>query len=647
MALEVAVRRYVRTLVVIVVLVTLASLVLGFQTFKIGGFERGSDSILGLNLGLDLRGGIDLRYQAVDPLTGEPFAPREDEMTALKRMIEERVNVSGLGRPNIQILGGDRLLIQIPGLSDPARAKALIGETAQLVYKQRKLKVGSAVTEISLDDVLSAGVTALGEDVLATSTAATSTVATATPIAATSTDSTATSTEEDLSADQEPPSVPILTLEFTEEAAEVFAGVVDRMRLSLAPVPGSEERLPGSGEILPGTGDVYPNILEMQVGTGTSTLLAITYASVVRVPGLGAVPLGGEPYIKRLGTSATFSINLLGALVDMETALSIFEGDPEVSFTEVLGRVDEEIGLTGEDMSRAYAGTNRNTGLPIVNIEFNSEGTGKFSEITTQLYNSLDLLVIFLDDKELVASSVRSPITAGVAFIEGPNFTFERVRDIALLLEAGRLPIPIELIQERDVDAILGADSLARSVVAGLVGLALVLLFMVLYYRAAGVVAAFALVIYALLVLAIFKVIGVTLELSGVAAAILSIGMAVDANILIFERMKEELRAGRTLLSSINIGFNRAWPAIRDSNVSTLITCGILFWFADTLGATIVQSFAATLAIGVAISMFSAITVSRTFLRLLAASPVGKRLGLFVPSRGQDLPQLQRGAEAV
>ena len=547
-------------------------------------------------------------------------------------MIEERVNTSGLGRPNIQILGGDRLMIQLPGLDDPARAKALIGETAQLVYKQRKLNVSSAVTEISIDDVLSARVTALGEDVQATSTAATST------------DATATSTADDLS---EPPSVPVLTIEFTEEAAEVFAGLVDRMRLSLAPVPGSEERLPGSRELVPGTGDVYPNILEVQVGSSTSTLLALTYSPVVRVPGLGAVPLGGEPYIKRLGASSAFSINLQGALVDMENALSIFEGDPDLSFTEVLGKVDEDIGLTGEDMSRAYAGTNQNTGLPIVNIEFNSEGTGKFSEITTRLYNTPDLLVILLDEQELVASSVRSPITAGVAFIEGPDFTFERVRDIALLLEAGRLPIPIELIQERDVDAILGADSLARSVVAGLVGLALVLLFMVLYYRAVGVVAAFALVIYAILVLAIFKIIGVTLELSGVAAAILSIGMAVDANILIFERMKEELRAGRTLLSSINIGFNRAWPAIRDSNVSTLITCGILFWFADTLGATIVQSFAATLAIGVAISMFSAITVSRTFLRLLAASPVGKRLGMFVPSGGADLPQLQRGAEAV
>ena len=214
-------------------------------------------------------------------------------------------------------------------------------------------------------------------------------------------------------------------------------------------------------------------------------------------------------------------------------------------------------------------------------------------------------------------------------------------------MESGRLPIPIKLIKEESVDAILGADSLAKSVVAGLVGLSLVLLFMVLYYRAPGVVAAVALIIYATLVLAIFKITPVTLRLAGIAAAILSIGMAVDANILIFERMKEELRAGRTLLAAINIGFNRAWPAIRDSNVSTLITCAILFWFADTLGAQIVLSFAVTLSIGVAVSLFSAITVSRTLLRLLAASPLGRRLFLFAPGGKSDLPLQQPQSEAA
>ena len=658
-------RRYARTLVVIAVLVTIASLVLGFQTFNIGGFERGSDSVLGLSLGLDLQGGSDLRYRAIDPVTGEPYTPEARLMQALQRGIEERINSSGLGRPNIQILGEDRLLIQLPGVQDLERAKDLIGETAQLVYRERKLNVATPLTEITSEDIISVSVTPLGDQfgVEATSTEAglgliegqvTSTAATATATGmvsatstvetATTTDSTATSTPARLG---DLPEIPVLTIEFSEEAAEVFAAVVDRMRLSLAPVPGTEERVPGTGELIPGTGDVYVNVLEILAGPSTSSPLLLTYAPAITLPGEGLVPLGGEPFIKRVGDTSRFSINLLVALIDMEEAVSRFEAEPDIRFTEVLGRLDEDIGLTGDDMSRAYAGTNQNTGLPIVNIEFNTEGARKFGEVTTRLFGKPDLLVIELDGKELIASSVRSPITGGVGFIEGPDFTLERVRDIALLLESGRLPIPIELIQERDVDAILGADSLAKSVVAGLVGLALVLLFMALYYRVAGLVAAVALVIYAMLVLAIFKILGVTLELSGVAAAILSIGMAVDANILIFERMKEELRAGRTLLSSINIGFNRAWPAIRDSNVSTLITCGILFWFADTLGATIVQSFAATLAIGVATSMFSAITVSRTFLRLMAATALNKRLGWFVPSGGSDLPQLRPRSEAV
>ncbi|MCH8826308.1 MAG: SecD/SecF family protein translocase subunit, partial [Chloroflexi bacterium] len=199
----------------------------------------------------------------------------------------------------------------------------------------------------------------------------------------------------------------------------------------------------------------------------------------------------------------------------------------------------------------------------------------------------------------------------------------------------------------RDVDAILGADSLQKSVVAGAVGLGLVFLFMVLYYRVPGVIASVALLSFAILVLAVFKLLPVTLTLSGVAAGLLSIGMAVDANILIFERMKDELRNGRTLSSAINIGFNRAWPAIRDSNVSTLITCGILFYFSNQLGTTIVQGFAVTLAIGVLISMFSAIFVSRTILRVVAATPLSRHLGLFVPSGASDLPQRRGSTPAV
>ena len=642
-------RRYFRTLVFITVLTVVSVAALSFQTIKIGGFERGGDTVLGLTLGLDLQGGIHLLYQAVlkDPDTDEPLAPTEDQMKQLLRTIQRRVDAKGLGKPNIQILGDDRLLVQLPGVSDPARAKALIGETARLEWKHRTFGVDRDVPGVSGDDVVSVEVINLEEPatttgatttpgVMATSTDATTTPATAASTDATTTPSTATSTLPGLGeTPPDEPEIPGLLIEFTAEAAEMFAQMAERLAASLTPVPGAR--------------GLDPNYLTISVEGETTSPARLPYYQFALLGGQ-IVPLGGEPSVQRVEDTNSFKINLSaavgGAARDMAAAQERFGGKPVLAFRELLGKVDEDIGLTGEDLTRSYPGQDA-AGLPVVNVEFNAEGTRKFAAITTLIAGSPDVLPIFLDDVEIVAPLVREgrAIRSGAAIIQGPDFTVARVTDISLLLESGRLPIPIDLIRERDVDAILGADSLAKSVVAGLVGLALVLVFMVGYYRVPGIVAAAALMIYGTLVLALFKLMPVTLELSGAAAAILSIGMAVDANILIFERMKEELRAGRSLLSSINIGFNRAWPAIRDSNVSTLITCAILFWFADTLEASIVKGFAITLAIGVGMSMFSAITVSRTLLRLMAATRLSRRLNLFVPSGGADLPQQQLGAQ--
>ena len=615
-----------RVLTIIAVLAVVAGIVLGFKTIKIGDFERGAeDTPLGLQLGLDLQGGIDLVYRANlrDPVTDEVVTPTQDEMEATKKTIERRVNASGLGEPNIQVLGDSRLLIQLPGLSDPARAKVLIGETAQLEIKRRTVNVARDIEEIGEEDILGVRASTLAielpEEVEAgTTTPATTTQATTTP--STSTDAVT----EDEPAEEEP-QVPVLVIDFTQDGAAKFETVLSGMRESLLQIPG--------------TNDVFPNLLTISAEGETSPLPPIPYHPLFAGPGGQTIPLTTFNVFERLEGQDSFLVNLQGRVEDLAAAEERFGDDPKIVFGELLGKVDEDVGLTGKDLDNAYPGQHARTGLPVINLEFNPDGTKKFAELTTQIAGTADLSVFVLDDVELMSVGAQRPITGGAAFIEGRDFTFEYVRDTALLLESGRLDIPIELIQERTVDAILGADSLARSAVAGMVGLALVLLLMVLYYRAAGVVAALALILYGALLLAIFKVAPVTLTLSGVAAAILSIGMAVDANILIFERMKEELRAGRTMLSSINIGFNRAWPAIRDSNISTLITCGILFWFADTLGATIVQGFALTLAIGVGLSMFSAITISRTFLRLVALTPLAKRLILFVPSGAADLPQ--------
>jgi protein-export membrane protein SecD len=410
--------------------------------------------------------------------------------------------------------------------------------------------------------------------------------------------------------------ISFLVIELDDEAAETLDLVIERMiKSTLAYASGLKSQY-------------TVNRLQVSVSGGNEVrTVELPLQLLARVPDTNMFAMA---LITGIGQPIAPSINKTNEL---------FGPEVEFELVEIIGAIDEDVGLTGDDLSRAYAGTHQTTGMPIVNIEFNAQGAKRFGELTRDLLNTEDRLAIFLDEEELIAPGVNQVITGGSAYIEGRDFTPDRARDISQLLEAGRLPIPIELIQERDVDAILGADSLKKSVLAGSIGLLLVIIFMVLYYRIPGLIAGIALILYASFVITVFKLIPVTLTLSGVAAAILSVGMAVDANILIFERMKDELRSGRTLLTSINVGFNRAWPAIRDGNVSTLITCVILFWFADTLGASIVQGFAATLAIGVLISMFSAITISRTLLRLVATLAISKRTDWFVPVGKKFLPK--------
>ena len=296
--------------------------------------------------------------------------------------------------------------------------------------------------------------------------------------------------------------------------------------------------------------------------------------------------------------------------------------------------------LSGDDLSDAFASTDRVTGEWVVNIQFNSRGSDLFSDLTRRISEQQDTkrIAILLDGQEVIAPVARAWIRDGRSQISGSSvdpFSRDEANNLTIQLKSGSLPVSLKLIQESDVDALLGSESLRKSLIAGLVGLGLVVAFMVAYYRMAGVVAALALVFYSILVLAVFKLFPVTLTLSGIGGFILSIGMAVDANILIFERMKEELRVGRTLASSMEVGFSRAWPAIRDSNVSTFITCGILLWFGNRLGGELVTGFALTLFIGVAVSMFTAVVVSRNLLQLMAWVGLGHRVNLFTPERIQ------------
>jgi preprotein translocase subunit SecD len=270
-------------------------------------------------------------------------------------------------------------------------------------------------------------------------------------------------------------------------------------------------------------------------------------------------------------------------------------------------------------------------GRPQVAFELHGDGPKLFEQITTRLVGQP--LGIFLDD-QLVSDPIVQSVLRDGGVITFSSLTpgsevLKEARTLAIQLNAGALPVPISIVQEQAVDATLGSDSIRKSILAGEVGLGIVLLFMVVYYRLPGLLASCALVTYALLVLAVFKLWPVTLTLAGIAAFILSIGMAVDANILIFERMKEEFRAGRTLGAAIEAGFARAWTSIRDSNVSTMITCAILFWFGSNFGASMVTGFAVTLFFGVIVSMFTAIMVTRTFLRLFIGSRWASNAALF------------------
>ena len=633
MSVEATVRRNWRALTLIALLIVASGLLLGFQTINLGGFQRGGSTLLGLSLGLDLQGGSHLVYQAesiADAGDTAPRPPSEQEMLALQRIIERRVNSSGLGEPIIQILGDDRLLIQLPGVQDPGRAKSIIGETARLEFKHRKLNVSRNLTTegvVSAADIVSISAEPLPEELMpedapaepeaAATPAAESASETPEAEGAAQTAEAAAEATPQAETEDEADATPVIIVEFTPQGAEKFDEVLARLNQSL------------EGITIGG----IPSALNITIeGNEPLVLDAVPSLFISRLPDTNRYVF---PYPQpQAGAEGEGE-----GLHDVARAQSIVGDAATAIFIEQQGQVDEDFGLGGDNLDRAYASLHATSGQPIINLEFDGTGTRLFGEKTTEIAGSLtDSIAVFLDGVELIAPVVRQPITTGTAIVEG-GFTLDRANDISLQLEGGRLPIPITLIQERGVDAILGADSLAKSVVAGMVGLGLVFLFMTLYYRVPGLVASVALVLYAAMVLAIFKLLPVTLTLSGVAATILSVGMAVDANVLIFERMKDELRNGRTLISAINIGFNRAWPAIRDSNVSTLITCGILFYFSNQLGTTIVQGFAVTLAIGVMVSMFSAIVISRTILRVIASTRLSRHLGAFVPTGASDMPQ--------
>lgn len=280
----------------------------------------------------------------------------------------------------------------------------------------------------------------------------------------------------------------------------------------------------------------------------------------------------------------------------------------------------QNTGLTGKNLKNATAQYSNGQGLgePEVALQFDDEGTKLFADLTKK--NLGKQIAIFLDGQLQIAPTVQSEITNGQAVITG-KYTYKEAKDIADRLNQGALPVPLTLVGQQSVEASLGAVSLQKSLIAGAIGLAAVVVFMLIFYRFLGLVASLALLIYTGLMIAIFKFTGITLTLSGIAGFVLSIGMAVDANILIFERTKEEIRQGRTIPNSIDEGFRRAWTSIRDGNISSLLTAGILYM----MGTGFVKGFAASLFIGVVVSMFTAVVITRTMLKFIISDWIHER----------------------
>ncbi len=437
-----------------------------------------------LQLGLDLKGGAQLTIQ-VKP-TKEIQQIKPEDLQAVKRVIDNRINGLGVSEPVIQTVGEDKILVQLPGVTDPQQAERILGGTAQLEFKEQK--------------------------------------------------------------------------------------------------PGSEDQFR----------------VEYQIQRQIETELAL-----LRQIGKGQ----NTEDITKLQESLQKSYERINELF-------------------------QSIDLDGKKLKDARPQPTQTGNQWEVAIRFDDDGGKKFAEMTKNLAGTGRTIGIFLDNALLSAPTVgpefaATGITGGSAVITG-NFTAETSNDLAVQIRGGSLPFPVEVVENRTVGASLGQDSIKKSIYAGIAGLILVLIFVGVYYRLPGLIADVALIIYAVLTLAAYALIGVTITLPGIAGFILSIGMAVDANVLIFERTREELRAGKTLYRSVESGFYRAFSSILDSNVTTLIACGALFW----LGSGLVKGFALTLAIGVGLSMFSAVTCSRTLLLLtvLSVPSIRQKPELFCPN---------------
>jgi protein-export membrane protein SecD len=615
-------------------------------------------------LGLDLQGGTHLEYVA--DLSQVEEANRQDAMEGVRDVIERRVNQMGVSEPLVQnTRAGDqwRLTVELAGIRDINEAIRMIGETPILEFRIENPEAGREPTEEELAQLAAENETRKAK------------------------------AEEALTRVKDGESLADVAREVSDDPGSAERGGDLGWLLDAGEYPGLIEAFRDQE---PGT--LYPNVIDDGVNYYTAELADKTSAGQEirashilvqwegsaqsgststkeearnKIEGVlaelttenfgemarryseepGAEVTGGDLDWFRSGQmveafdQAAFALqdNEISGIVETPFGFHIIERTGarelyDVSVRAVIVRqllpsdiVDSEpysrTELTGKQLDRAVLDFDQQTGTPQVVLNFDGEGTKLFADITRE--NVGKPVAIYLDGSPISIPTVQQEIPSGQAVISG-SFTIDEAKLLAQRLQAGALPVPIEIVAQQSVGPVLGAQSVQASLFAGLIGFALVIIFMILFYRLPGLVSVISLAFYATIVFALFKLIPVTLSLSGIAGFILSIGMAVDANVLIFERLKEELKSDKSMTANVDEAFERAWTSIRDGNVTTLIVCFVLYTFTSSL----IKGFALTLSIGILVSMFTAIVVTRNILKLLVQTSLSRKVPwLFLQSR--------------
>ena len=604
----------------------------------------------GFNLGLDLQGGAHLIYQTKTDQV--PVSDVASSVEGVRDVIERRVRGGlGVSEPLVQTtkVGSDyRILVELPGVTDVNQAIKMIGETPILEFKEVNNTPPRELTaaEKKQLDTFNAGQQKKANDILRLISRGTSF-----ETALNQYSESASSTKDesgDLGYINESTNPELFAWAKTSAIGAVSKTAiksVDGLSIVKKIAERDGEKTVTAQHLLicykgaqNCTSDQYSKEqarqrveeLKKEATIANFTDLVKKYSSEPSAP-TNAGELGSftkNQMVKPFADAAfAAAVGSISGPVETDFGFHLIykkaEATPKeynlsriyfrfMQKTDIIPPEDawKSSGLSGKQLKRAEVTQDSQTGQVQVSLQFNDEGTKLFADITGR--NIGKQVAIFLDGEPISIPTVNEAITGGSAVISG-GFTLVEAKLLAQRLNSGALPVPVELLSQQKVDATLGADSLAKSFKAGIAGLVLVMLFMIAYYRLPGLLSVISLVLYAVITLAIFKGIGVTLTLAGIAGFILSIGMAVDANVLVFERLKEELKSGKPLRSAMEESFLRAWPSIRDGHVTTLIGAVVLMWF----GTGFVQGFSVVLATGTLVSLFTAVTITRNIMRLV------------------------------